>query len=649
MIGSSEHPILSFGLPPDLVAIAALIFSIVVALPWIRPRLLSIPSRLLLLCLTAATLSFGYFVFYLQGAPRIIDATTYLLEARSFAQGSFSFEVPEPSASFRGRFLIHTASDPKRLAAIFPPGYPALLALGVALGLPFLVGPVLAAGLVYFTYRLAHAVTGSKEGALVAAGFSTLCAALRYQTAETMSHGFSALLTTCALWSTVELIRKTDRRHELLLGVALGLLTATRQLSGMITALVSFASLLLSGSLPVRRVLLVGLGALPGLSLLLAHHYSITGDPFTSPQTRYYDFADGPPGCFGLGLGKGCAYEHADVVAQQGGKGLTVGWMLRNTLHRFHYHLMDIAHFEPLAVVALLGLVRGRAQRSFWPLGAALVGVPAGYSLFYFAGSYPGAGARLFSELLPVWHVLLAAGLLHLNLVRWGLSLCLLGFAVHASFSHRALGAPHFGPQLQPVVHLDELLTQWRNKSSEGRPLILFRTAHEFNLAHLSSERFVAARRTFDAREQILRTNTETDSVFEYDGSRGFAEFHRLPLGPAPEQLFETAQIFETEFDFPPLGKNDLWVHPAHLPHSCVSRGRALALHIAGSHPELELELPVPRSATLTLDLHGIDRAGDCVVHRLPTPETRGRVLLKGELLRNLSHIDRLVVTPTHL
>ena len=90
----------------------------------------------------AFALSVAYVHVYLRGGPRIIDATSYLLEARSLAAGSFSFHVPDPTASFRGRFLL-ASSDGHTLGVLFPPGYPLVLSLGVRLGVPLLVGPAL--------------------------------------------------------------------------------------------------------------------------------------------------------------------------------------------------------------------------------------------------------------------------------------------------------------------------------------------------------------------------------------------------------------------------------------------------------------------------------------------------------------------------
>lgn len=648
MIGSIEHPLFSFGLPPN--AVAWLAFILGCALLFLRQKKWPKTSlALALLCATAALLSLGYFHYFLGGSPRVIDATAYLLEARTLANGSFSFESVGPTASLRGRFLIHTALDPTRLAPIFPPGYPALLAVGVATGLTFLIGPLLSAALVWVTYRLAFRLTGRERDGLVAACLSVLCAALRYHTAETMSHGFSALLAASAVLSTVEL-RRTDGRfgHALLLGLFLGVLCATRQLTGLILALACFAALL---SLKKRRLLRLlpaaALGLLPGLGLLLLHHQAITGDFFVSPQSRYYDLADGPGNCFRLGLGSGCHYEHKDVVQEQGGDGLTLLWMLKNTLHRLHYHLLDVANFEPLVLLALVYAYRVHRRPKFLPLLLALVLVPLGYSLFYFAGSYPGGGARFFSEMLPLWHVLLA---LALRAFRWtsvGLFACLLGFAVHGVFAHIQLNAPHFGPPGKPALHLQrELPSDALTSSTIGKPLILVSTAHEFNLAHLSNPDFLVARRTFDDRERLLAQATGASRVFAY---------RTQPDGPVMEELFFSKAapvplLWEAEFDYPPEAAHGVWVHPEHLGASCVSRGRALRVHPEphAQRTELILEGRGAPIGEFRVELGIVENSTHCRRVELGVQKLPGTFVIPRRILSNLSHIDTVVLTPTH-
>lgn len=651
MIGSAEYPMLAFGLPPDVVAWSALFVALV---GLVLPRRIIPKKPLLAIALGAGALSLGYFWYYLGGTPRIIDATTYLLEARSFAQGSVGFSNPDPTASFRGRFLIHTAADPRVLAGIFPPGYPALLSLGVRAGCYQAVGPLIASAVIFVTYSLAFALTQRKRTSLVAATLSLLCVCLRYHHSETMSHGFSGLLSTSALWATVEIMRGgRNHRWAALLGVSLGLLIATRQLTGMVLLLSCFGGLAHAQPWqPLKRrvlweqVAFLGLGLLPGLILLLGHQYAVTGEIFVSPQMRYYHYADGPDGCFGLGLSKGCHYEHADVIAKMGGQGLTLKWALLNTLHRLHWHSLDIANFEPLALVAFLFAWKVRRRKLFRPLLLTLILLPLGYSAFYFAGSYPAAGARFFSELLPIWHVLLALGLCCIRQIRSGLAFALLGFSVHGVYSHRALSLPNFGPPGASVQHMPQLLAeaQRRYPSSTIKsgvtspPLIFFGSAHLFNLAYHGSTLYTAARRTGDDREVLLAHSLgspETWSLSE-DSSRLIPL--ELPKFNGSGKNFS----FESEFDYPPLFLENLWVHPEHLALPCVSSGRALALEGLGINSRIALEGSGVPEATYEVIVHIVTKKGECEARHL------GRRLLPNSLplgfteLSGATHVDRL-------
>ena len=109
------------------------------------------------------------------------------------------WQPADPAASVAGRFLVSDAlGDGSRLAGIFPPGWPAVLALFVIAGAPMASGPVLAVLVTLATAWLGHEVARGlddrvlDERALrvVAAGsaaVSAVCACLRYHTADTMS------------------------------------------------------------------------------------------------------------------------------------------------------------------------------------------------------------------------------------------------------------------------------------------------------------------------------------------------------------------------------------------------------------------------------------------------------------------------------
>ncbi len=642
---------LTWGLPSDLVAWGALGLGILVALiprSFIGGFKRCLGDRLIwLLALGASGLSLGYYYFYLGGAPRIIDATAYLHEAQAFAEGSVGLHAPEPSASFRGRFLIHTAGDSSLLAGIFPPGYPLVLALGVLIAHPQYVGPLIGGAIVLATYHLSLSLSNKKDTALLAALFSLLSAALRYHSAETMSHGWSTLLS---LISVVSVIRLTgspkSAKWALLLGASLGLLVATRQLTGVVFCFSSALVLVVSKqtfstfSKSARLLALIGAALAPGILLLLTHHYLITGEALFSPQLRYYSLADGPANCFGLGLGRGCNYEHAGVVAEQGGQGLTAYWALKNTLHRLHWHSLDIANFEPLIVLALIFSYQNLRNRQYWPLFAPLLAIPTAYSLFYFNGSYPGGGARLFSELIPLWHVLLAAALNNLPWARWAIVSSLAGFAVHASFSHQLLKQRNFGPPGRALEQIPSLLKE--KNAGETPALILFSTAHHFNLAWRDPSPYFVARRTHDDREYLLAKKWNARAWAFKSGLDKYA----LEEVIFPPRSTTSPYQFESESDYPPLHTKDLWTHPDYVPPNCISRGRALALHIQGSSPQLTLETgPVPQGF-YHVTLHVLLENGKCAQRSLGDKMMPKNILLSGKVLHGISHIDRLVLRP---
>jgi hypothetical protein len=237
--------------------------------------------------LVAAALSALYVAVVLRGGPRIVDATTYLLEARALAHGWLAWGPAEPSASVAGRFLVRDAlGDGTHLAGIFPPGWPALLAAFVAMGAPMASGPVLAAAATLATAWLGHEmarhldVRGHAVIAPAAAAVSAVCACLRYHTADTMSHGLAAALLAVALAGALRARRDARVALRLVVGLALGWLVATRPVSGAAVALLVLAT--------ARRrpaeLAAIAAGAVPGIALLLAHQRAATGAWLSSSQ-----------------------------------------------------------------------------------------------------------------------------------------------------------------------------------------------------------------------------------------------------------------------------------------------------------------------------------------------------------------------------
>jgi hypothetical protein len=619
-----------YGPPRDLAQWIALVLA--VAVTALGPRLVRPAARrgvfVAIAALASAALSALYIHVYLRGGPRIIDATSYWLEARALAQGSFAWPLGSPETAVLGRFLVRsTGPDGAHVAVIFPPGYPLLLALGFLLGAPLAIGPLLAAGITVATWDLATSVTRAVTPAPapaasprlgvpeLAALFSVVCAALRYHTADTMSHGLAAFCATIALalgFRAVDVVNDGRHRRAAALalgaGLAIGWLMATRPASSLAITLAFALVLFTLPSAPVdrgARLRLLGvaaIGAVPGLLLLLAHQHAATGLLGLSSQRAYYAVADGPPGCFryGFGAGIGCIGEHNDFVAAHLAHGYGALEAMGTTLRRLKQHLVDPLNAEPLALLVVIGAVvtiRTKGSRARL-LVLAVIAQIAAYSPFYFDGNYPGGGARFFADVLPLEHILAAIAVVAVasrtrSPERWAAlapALALVGFAVRAGVDHAQLrdregGRPMFEPSVLAAAGVDH-------------GLVFLDTDHGFNLAFdpAAAKGIELARFHGDGVDRLLWAARGRPPAYRYryafqpDNAPAIVTVEPLalaPPGPDPLQI-------EGESLWPPRAQRDAWAFAEYASGTCASGGRWLALHGSSSTATPSVRVGVP-------------------------------------------------------
>ena len=642
----------TWGRPPDPVAWAALAAFVALAIMALTPAAFSLlpapMSRrrfLTVIGFVAAFLSLGYVAYYLRGGPRIIDATTYFMQGRALSHGKFSWIISEPTASFRGRFLLF--QEPYRLGGIFPPGYPLLLALGFLIGAPMVIGPVLAGGITVATYALAHElvlderrrppfyVPDRESIARFAAALSLVSAALRYHTADTMAHGAAALAITLSLAAALRARRTGDSRFFALAGLAAGYVAATRLASAIpITLVILWIA---SRARPRLRGIGVTVTALlPGLLLLAASQHAVTGDATSSTQRAYYAVSDGPPDCFryGFGAGVGCLYEHGEFVRARLSDGFGVLEALGATLRRLRVHLADVLNFEPLILVLLVPIFRAvRVSRACRSAGAVIILHVLAYAPFYFDGNYPGGGARFFAELLPIEHAVIAFAIAHAlptvafpRRVLWTLALACLGFAVHTSYEHEALanrdgGRPMYEPDLTREAGVVD-------------GILFFDTDHGFNLACdpavTASHGVLAARLRNDDHDRMLYDSLGHPPSHVYRFERAEPAVAAPPassLVPAlavPPQPLSHVDVFsphapvndswrfEAEADWPPFAQGGGWAEPVWAAGTGASQDRVLTVTPSPASGEAwaEIELPVPRADTFSVQPRVLLRGG---------------------------------------
>jgi hypothetical protein len=568
-----------------------------------RPRLFVAAGAM-----AAAALSAAYVAVYLRGGPRIIDATSYYLQGRALSEGFLSFPLGAPESAVLGRFLVRSEhAGVAHAAGIFPPGYPAVLALGFLAGAPLSVGPLLAAALAIVTFDLAGRLPsdpGAPSSARLALLFSVVCGALRYHTADTMSHGLAALCFAGALTFLFRAVDAARGRARLLAvgaGLCAGWLFATRPVSALALGAVIVFVLARDGAARAsapRLLAAIAIGAIPGVALFLAHQHAATGAWGVASQRLYYAVSDGPPGCFryGFGAGVGCIGEHGDFVASRlsGGYGFLAA--AGTTLRRLKMHLVDPANLEPLALLVPAGAYLGRASPRGRALGLAVLAQVLAYVPFYFDGNYPGGGGRFFCDVLPVEHVLIAVAVAAWAARRAApercaasvLALALAGFAFRAGFDHAALrdrdgGRPFFEPS--------ELA-----RAGISRGLVFLDSDHGFDLAFDPAPGALAfARFHGDALDWMAWEARGRPPAFRYrfvteGGAPASVGVEPLAF---PRPVPGRSLLVEGESLWPALSQRDGWALPEWAGGTCASSGRWLAVHPAGDGPaEIALGLP---------------------------------------------------------
>ena len=593
---------MTFGLELEPFPLAALaLAALLAATPRLRAWLwrAQLDRFVLAASAAAALISAAYVMSYLRGGPRIVDATSYFLEARALSEGRLSWPDSDPSDV--GRFLVRNASH-DRVAVIFPPGYPAVLAVGFWIGAPMAIGPCLAFAVTWATGALARAAlpAGIADGvARLAVLLSVVCGALRYHTADTMSHGLAAVCAAVGLTYAHRLRASNRARDALLAGAALGLLVAARPFSGAALAVVM-------GFVVGRRVRpsvwVIGvLASAPFLALLLAHQHAATGVFGQSSQAAYYASSDGPEGCFRYGFGAriGCLHEHGEFVRHNLTRGYDLVAALGTTLRRLKLHGVDALNAEPLSVAVLLpAFIAALARRGTRSVALFPVALVVVYAPFYFDGNYPGGGARFFADGLPVEHVVTAwfwvdrvepwleRRLPSIRAPHWLVVASLVGFSLRAANEHRALrdregGKPMFEPTLVAEAGI-------RNG------LLFVDTDHGFSLAFdPAGGPLRVARYRGDHLDFLTWQSAGRPPSFLYDYEIASGRARVAPYVPAPMPAIDGASLW------PPLAQRGAFALPAYgaweFPEgesACGSGDRRLEMSHERGAAEIDLTLP---------------------------------------------------------
>lgn len=334
--------------------------------------------------------------------PHVPDEVSYLYHARYFAAGRLTmpaFPVPE---AFDVPIMTY---EHDRWYSPNLPGWPAILAIGAAANIPWLINPLLAGLGILLAYALIRQWYDRVTARLVVVLFC-LSPWYVFLAMSFMSH--TAVLV-CALGAALAILRHR-RAGKLgwtfLAGCLVGVSSLIRNLDGLIIGAVLGLVLVVATRFRVAAVAAFGAGCLLVGGLILPYNAHLTGDATTSPLMTFWE-RDYPTGSNALGFGpdRGWEWGGLDPFPGHGPRDVVVNTALN--VASLNFELFGWSTGSLLLV--FLFLLWRRPDRRDGIMIALILAVVASYSAYWFSGG-PDFGARYWFLVIVPCAVLTVRG-----------------------------------------------------------------------------------------------------------------------------------------------------------------------------------------------------------------------------------------------
>lgn len=333
--------------------------------------------------------------------PRLPDEVAYLFQAKMIAAGHLV--LPAPGGAMNTALAYDWISiEGGKWFSIFPPGWPTVLALGVATGVPFIVNPLLAALGILLSHRFVTRIVSPRLAALVTL---LLCVSPWYLAmgASLMSHPLTLVLV---LGAWLLLLKGNGARLLCWFGAGLlmGALFLTRPLEGVFVGVATGLWALRRADLKFMSgwiaVAAYGLGCIVIGALVFPYNQMLTGSALSTPIDQYFDLlwhkganrlgfgADigSPDSWGGVDIWRGHSPLEALIAGQFNLKSLNVellGWATGSLL------------------LLYVHLLWGKKTRMDWAMTALIAVTIGAYALYWFNGGFYIGPRYWFMALWP--------------------------------------------------------------------------------------------------------------------------------------------------------------------------------------------------------------------------------------------------------
>lgn len=173
-------------------------------------------------------------LFVFEHSPHVITGIAHVFHAKIFSAGELFipshplkefFDAPNDVMINNGKWYTH-----------FPPGHTFMIMLGLLLGIPWIINPLLGSITVVTIYYLGKNIYDEKTARL-AALFGLLSPFLIFMSSEFYNHATSLLFATLFILFFVKVVKGGSFSHALFAGLSLGIVINTRLLTAFALSL----------------------------------------------------------------------------------------------------------------------------------------------------------------------------------------------------------------------------------------------------------------------------------------------------------------------------------------------------------------------------------------------------------------------------
>jgi hypothetical protein len=237
----------------------------------------------------------------LQGFPNSGDEYCYLYQAETFALGRV-VNTPHPQQVFFD--VYHVREVDGRLFSVFPPGWPAILAVALVARVPlWAVNPLLGLLTLGLTFAVGRRLHGERVATVTVAALATSPFFL-FNSASYFAHALCAVFVLAFAWFGLRAVDEQRAGWAVAAGAAIGAALLTRNYTAVWCGMPFGIALMRRGRIGWALVALAALGCAPFVCATLAYNQATMGDPLSTGMAGIdaYDQHWFPDGWFGRAL-----------------------------------------------------------------------------------------------------------------------------------------------------------------------------------------------------------------------------------------------------------------------------------------------------------------------------------------------------------